>query len=545
MKLRVVLLAMPVMVLALLVVSFFYARKSVDKTLNQLVWGSIGDAVYLNPILYQDGASGTIVGLVFDGLLRYDKDYQLEGALAESWEIETGEKPVITFHLRRGVKWHDGEPFSAEDVKFTFDKIMDEKTNTVRRSSYERVEELKVIDPFTVEVRYKEPYAPGLATWGMGILPKHILEDEDINTTSFNRAPVGTGPFRFEKWVSDEQIEVVAFDDHWEGRPLLDRIIYRIIPERALMEMELLTGGVDLAGVYPDQYERMNRNLDLEVFKQYGLGYTYIGYNLEHEFFKDKRVRQAFTYAINRKEIVDYILYGYGVEATGPFPNHLWYYNPAVKPYPFDPERAKALLAEAGWEDTDGDGILDRDGKQFKFTLITNSGNDTRKDVGVLVQRQLEEIGVSVTFQMYEWATFLEKFFKPRNFEVFILGWGLGVDPDQYELWHSSEIENGFNVVGYRSDEVDRLLEEGRREYDMEKRRTIYYRMHEIIAEDQPYTFLFVAEGMTGLARRFVVMREDEKSGRLVAGKVKMEKSGIMSDLIRWMVEPERPELVP
>jgi peptide/nickel transport system substrate-binding protein len=369
----------------------------------------------------------------------------------------------------------------------------------------------------------------------MGVLPKHLLEKENINTTSFNRKPIGTGPFRFVEWVSDEKIVVEANPQYFEGRPRLDGIVYRIIPEAALNEMEILTRGVDDSGVFPYEFQRMNQVPFLKVYSQPSLGYTYIGYNLKNKLFQEKKVRQALTYAINREEIVQYVLYGLGAVATGPFPNHLWYANPHVKPVPYDPERARQLLAEAGWRDTNGDGILDREGKPFQITLITNSGNDTRRDVGVLVQRQLREIGIDVTLELYEWSVFLQDFVNARHFDACILGWSLSVDPDAYMIWHSSQIEKGFNFISYRNAGVDRLLEEGRREYDTEKRKQIYWRIHELIAEDQPYTFLFVPLGISALQKKFALLEKDV-AGKEILRAIRMEKAGLMYDLIKWTV---------
>jgi peptide/nickel transport system substrate-binding protein len=276
----------------------------------------------------------------------------------------------------------------------------------------------------------------------------------------------------------------------------------------------------------------------LKVYSQPSLSYSYIGYNLKNPLFQDKRVRQAFTYAINREEIVQYVLYGYGTVISGPFPRHLWYYNPNVKPLPYDPQKARQLLAEAGWKDTDGDGILDKDGKPFRFKLITNSGNDTRRDVGVLVQRQLRELGVDVAFETYEWSVFLKNFINARYFDACILGWGLSPDPDDYQIWHSSQIEKGFNFISYKNPEADHLWEEGRREYDVEKRKKIYWRLHEIIAEDQPYTFLFSPLSISALQKKFVLV-EEGLSGQKIYKPVKMEKAGLMYDLIKWYVPKE------
>ena len=277
----------------------------------------------------------------------------------------------------------------------------------------------------------------------------------------------------------------------------------------------------------------MNEVSFLKAYSQPSLGYTYIGYNLTNPLFQDKRVRQAMTYAVNREEIVQYVLYGLGVVATGPFPNHLWYYNPNVKPIPYDPRMARQLLAEAGWKEKNKEGILVKDGKPFRFTLITNSGNDTRRDVGVLVQRQLREIGIDVTLELYEWSVFLKDFINAKHFDACILGWSLSVDPDAYEIWHSSQIEKGFNFVSYRNPEVDKLWEEGRREYDQEKRRQIYWRIHELVAEDQPYTFLYVPLGLSMLQKRFALLERDSM-GKEVLRPIEMEKAGLLYDLVKW-----------
>jgi len=507
-----------------------------------LIISSIGDASFLNPILSQDSASSEINSFVFNGLIKYDRDLQgFVGELAESWKVEKGPEPVITFFLRKGVLWHDGKEFTAEDVKFTYDKILDEKTNTVRRSDYELVKTAEVLDPYTFRVTYKQPFSPGLGTWGMGIIPKHLLEKEEINTTKFNRNPIGTGPFRFGEWVTDEKIVVEANPRYFQGKPHLDRIIYRIIPETSLSEMELLTQGVDYYGVSPHQFRRMSEVSFLKIYSQPSLSYTYIGYNLKNPLFQDKRVRQAFTYATHREEIVQYVLYGFGTVISGPFPSHLWFYNPDVKPLPYDPKKSRQLLAEAGWKDTDGDGVLDKDGKPFRFKLITNSGNDIRRDVGVLVQRQLRELGGDVTFETYEWSVFLKNFINAKHFDACILGWALSPDPDDYQIWHSSQIEKGFNFVSYRNPEVDRLWEQGRKEYDVEKRRKIYWRIHELMAEDQPYTFLFSPLGISALQKKFVLV-EEGPSGQKTYKPVKMEKAGLTYDLTKWYV-PREPVL--
>lgn len=541
MRIKTVLLTLPAVILLFLIVNFFFVSSRPRQMVNRLIISSIGDASFLNPVLAQDSASSDINSFVFNGLLKYDKDLLITGDLARSWEIKEGDKPQITFFLRRNVRWHDGKEFTAEDVKFTYETIMDEHTNTVRRSDYELVEKVEILDKYTVRITYREPFSPGLETWTIGIIPKHLLAGEDINTSPFNRQPIGTGPFRFVEWVSDEKIVLEANDDYFEGRPYLDGIVYRIIPETSLSEIELLTGGADYSSIYPHQYERMEKDPHLRVFTRLSLGYTYIGYNLTNDLFKDRRVRQALTHAINRQEIVKYVLYGRGVVATGLFPNHLWYYNPQVKPLSYNPELAKSLLKEAGWQDADGDGILDKDGKPFRFTLITNSGNDIRKDIGVMVQRYWKEVGIDVDLKLYEWSVFLKNFINPKHFDACILGWSLSVDPDAYSIWHSSQIEDGFNFISYKNPQVDSLLVEGRREYDREKRREIYHQIHRLINEDQPYTFLYVPEATPALNNKFVEVASAEGDKKTFA-EIEMAKSGLMHNIIKWYV-PRRVEL--
>jgi peptide/nickel transport system substrate-binding protein len=534
-KTKTLLLFFPSFFLILLLTTLVFEAYQPHPRVNQLIISSTGDASFLNPILAQDAASSDINSFVFNGLIKYNKNLDgFVGELAESWKLKDGPEPEITFFLRKGVLWHDGKEFTAHDVKFTYDKIMDPKTNTVRRSSYELVKKAEVLDPYTFRVIYKQPFSPGLESWGLGIIPSHLLENENINTTPFNRRPVGTGPFRFVEWVSDEKIALEVNPRYFEGRPDLDGIIYRIIPETALNEMEILAREVDYTGVYPFEFRRMNKVPFVKVYDQPMLGYTYVGYNQKNPLFQDKRVRWALTYAINRQAIVQYVLYGLGMVATGPFPSQMWYSNPYVKPIPYDPQKARELLAEAGWK-KNADGILEREGKRFRFTLITNSGNDTRRDVAVLVQRQLREVGIDVSLEFYEWSVFIKDFIDTRHFDACVLGWGLSVDPDAYEIWHSSQMEKGFNFISYSNPEVDRLLVEGRTEYNQEKRKEIYWHIHELIAEDQPYTFLFVPLSLSALQKRFFLLERDQ-TGKEHLREIQMEKAGLLYDITKWYV---------
>jgi peptide/nickel transport system substrate-binding protein len=499
---------------------------------DTIIMGTIGDASNLIPPLASDASSSTITGHVYNGLIRYDKNMRFEGDLAESWEI-SDEGRKITFHLRRDVTWHDGEPFTSADVLFTYKLMIDPKTPTAYAERYKQVEHASTPDPYTFEVRYTEPLAPALVSWAMGICPKHLLEGKDISTSELARNPVGTGPFRFVKWDPGEKIVLERNEDYFEGAPYIKRIVYSIVPDTTTMFLELQSGGLDYMGLTPLQYARQT---DTPAFKRRfnkyrypAFAYTYLGYNLRKPMFQDRRVRQAIAYAIDKQEIVDGVLLGLGQPATGPYKPGSWPYNSDVTRYSYDPDKARTLLDAAGWSDVDGDGVREKDGQKFEFTILTNQGNDQRIKAGEIIQRRLQEVGIEVKLRVIEWASFLKEFIHPGKFDATILGWTIPVDPDGYNIWHSSKTgPRELNFIGYSNSEVDQLLEQGRRVLPIEKRRPVYYRLQEILARDQPYTFLYVPDSLPVVARRFHGIEE--------------APAGIMHNFNQWYVPEEQQE---
>jgi len=493
---------------------------------DALVTASIGEPTNLIPFFAADSASADISRLIFNGLVKYGKDLKLVGDLASSWDIrENG--LVIVFHLKKNVLWQDGAPFTADDVEFTFQKLMDPSTPTPYGGDFEKVKSLKVLDPYTVEVTYQEPFSPGLASWSMGVVPKHLLAKENLMKTAFSRHPVGTGPYILKKWKTGEILELVSNKNYFEGRPFIDRYFYRIIPDQATTFLELQTENLDMAGLTPLQYKKETDTTFFrkryQKFKFPSFGYTYIGYNLENPLFKDKKVRKAIGLAINKNEIIDVTLLGLGKVSTGPFLPGTWAYNPEVKESAFDPETAKKLLAEAGWKDTNGDGWLDKNANKFSFTILTNQGNDQRKMACEVIQKRLGDVGIEMKIQMVEWGTFLKEFIDKKRFEAVLLAWQLSYDPDIFDIFHSSKSKPGeFDFVSYKNEEVDRLLEEGRRIFPEEERAKIYHRIHEILSDDEPYTFLYVAESLPIVHKRF--------------HGVEVAPAGIGYNFIRWFV---------
>lgn len=469
------------------------------------VAASIGDATFLNPVLAADTASSDIDDLVYNGLVKYDKNIQLIGDLAESWTITDGGK-AITFHLRKGVEWSDGQPFTSADVLFTYQVLVDSNTRTPFSSDYELVKTAEAPDPYTFRVTYKEPFAPALQSWGMGILPKHIWEKQDINEGPSNRHPIGTGPYKLKEWVPDEKIVLVANDKFFRGRPHIDRYVYRIIPDMSVQFLELRQGTLGMMTPTPDQYNGYPEFfVDYDKYHYPDFRYDYVAFNLENPLFRDKRVRQAISLAVNRKAIIDGVYQGLAVPATGPFPPTSWAYNKDVLPTPYDPARAKRLLADAGWKDSDGDGIIDKDGKPFAFTLVTNQGNKVRESMALVIQNSLAAIGIKMDVRVMEWSVFIDKYVEKKQFDAVLLAWSLARDPDCYQIWHSSQRgPKQYNFVGYVNPEVDKLLVEGRQTFDQAKRERIYHEIHRLIADDTPYVFLVVPESLVVVHKKIM-----------------------------------------
>jgi len=499
-----------------------------------IVEGSSGDASNLIPILSSDSTSHGIASMVYNGLVKYDKDINIVGDLAESWEISKSGL-VITFHLRRGVKWHDGYPFTARDVLFTYKVTIDPKTPTAYSGDFLKVKKADVLNDYTIRVTYDKPFAPALMSWGTPVLPKHLLEEKDITTSPLARHPIGTGPYIFREWLPGQKIVLVSNPDYFEGRPYIDGYIMRIIPDTATMFLELRANGIDRMNLTPLQYTRQTENnLFRKNFNKYrylSFSYTYLGYNLNNPLFKDKRVRQAIAYGINKDEIIQGILLGLGKEATGPYKPGTWVYNPNVKQYPYDPGKASELLAAAGWRDTDGDGILDKDGQPFVFEIITNQGNEIRAKTAEIIQRRLSEIGIRVKIRVLEWAAFVNDFINKRRFDATILGWTIPLDPDIYDVWHSSKTgPQELNFISYKNDEVDKLIEKGRGTFDQKERKKYYDRIQEILAEEQPYLFLYVPDALPIIQARF--------------HGIEPAPLGIGYNFIKWYVPKEEQKLV-
>ncbi|MBN1470164.1 MAG: peptide-binding protein [Syntrophaceae bacterium] len=471
-----------------------------------LVRGDIGDASNLIPLLASDTASHNICGMVYNGLVKYDKDMNIVGDLAESWDISQNGM-IITFHLRKGVKWHDGQPFTAADVLYTYQVTVDPKTPTAYAGDFLKVKKAEALDDYTFRVTYDKPFAPALISWSSSILPKHLLQGRDITKSTLSRHPVGTGPYKFKEWVAGQKIVLVSNPDYFEGQPYIDGRITRIIPDTATMFLELRAQNLGMMGLTPLQYTRQTENNlfknNFNKYKYLSFAYTYLGYNLKNPLFADKKIRQAISYAINKDEIISGVLLNLGKPANGPYKPGTWAYNDKVKIYHYNPQKARELLHEAGWTKLNNEGVLEKDGKPFAFEIVVNQGNETRQKCAEIIQRHLKEIGIIVKIRVLEWSAFVTDFINKRRFDAVILGWTIPLDPDAYDVWHSSKTAPAeLNFISYKNTEVDEMLEKGRSSFNQKERKKYYDRFQEILAEDQPYTFLYVPEALVIINKR-------------------------------------------
>ena len=483
-----------------------YSKISAPSYGGTLIIGITADVDTFNPLFSETSISQEITHLLLLGLADLNEKSEFVPELATSWE-NSHDYLKLTYHLRKDAVWSDGVPITAEDVKFTWDLLMDSTVASPRQGITEYIKGVEVNDSHTVTFEFRKAYPDQIFDTAGEILPKHILQNVDrhsLRSHKFGRNPLSSGPFVLKKWVSQQYVELAPNEKYFMGRPYLDRVIFKIVPDNTNLLLQLQTGEVDMMiGVPPAEVSTLKQaSPDINIYPISGRVYYYIGYNEANPMFSSGNVRRAITMAIDRQGIINALLYGYGKRCLGPLPPMVaWAYNEEVKELPYDPQGAKKLLGKEGWRDHDGDGWIDKKGRKFEFVLKTNAGNQLRSDVAVIVQDQLRKVGVKVQIQTLEWTTLIDDL-RAKKFDACMGGWSTSFNVDPTPIFHSASLDL-FNFVSYANPQVDRLIEMGREEMNRPKAAKIWKDMQELVYQDQPYTFLFWIDRIVAVNSRF------------------------------------------
>jgi peptide/nickel transport system substrate-binding protein len=476
----------------------------------------------LNPIVDSDWWGSRIADHVYEPLVGTDPyddpDYRFVPKLAERWEISP-DRTEYTFHLRHGVKWHDGEPFTARDVIATFDKIQDPKAKTMHLKAYtQELASYRALDDYTVQFKWKNPYFLAMETpLGVGIQPAHLIQKlggSDYNqaaTNPINRAPVGTGPFRFGEWQSNERIVLVRNDEYWGPKAHLERVIFRIVKDLTVALELAERGELDVVNrILPEKWIRMQQPRLREKFwrsRYFDANYAWIGWNLRRPPFRDARVRRALTLLVDRPGLMSGLWHGLARPATCHFYYKSQDCDQSLDPLPYDPEAATRLLEEAGWHDTNHDGVREKDGLAFRFVFMVPASVEISLRMAAKMKEDFWRAGIDLRVQQVEWSAFTRRL-REKNFDACTLNWGGGPHGDPTQIWATSSIPGGSNYISFSNPRVDQILRDARVLFDDEKRHALYREFGRILAAEQPYTFLWVRPRLALVSRRIHGVRE-------------------------------------
>ena len=447
----------------------------------------------LNPILATDSSSSEIAGFLFNGLVKYDKDSkEIIPDLAEKFYFV--DNTTLIFELKKGVLWHDGKAFDAEDVLFTYQTLLSDKISSPYSAGFRFVESVKILNKYKIEVKYKKPYFKALEIWMMGILPQHILKDvENLMNSKFNTNPIGTGAYKLEQLEHSKNIILSAFNEYFEGKPKIERISFHVISDSMTRFLLLKSSELDIGTIEPMAYERQLKEEFFQKFNTYEkitLSYSYLGFNLRKKKFQNPDVREALSLAINREELVNILFFKHAKVCTGPFLPGSSAFNKDVKAPKQDIKEAKRLLKKAGYDENN----------PFKFEIVTSNASPIRPYAVQILQHQLKKVGVIVKLRVMEWQAFLNTVVFPHKFDAVLLGWGLSPTPDPYLFWHKdSDKKGGFNLVGYNNPEVNKMIEESQSMVDREELSRVWREMFQIITDDNPYLFLYIPNSITAV----------------------------------------------
>jgi peptide/nickel transport system substrate-binding protein len=513
-----------------------------------LVIHSLSDPEQLNPLTSSDATASEILGFIFQSLLSRDpRNLELKPLIAESRPVISADKRVYTFKLRRDVRFQDGKPLTGEDALFSIKVIKCPLVNAPFLQVYfNSVIDARLIDEYTIQFTTKEPYFLNESVLGENVvlLPRHYYDPENLLkdvtvrdligdpaklpekvrkfadnfNKNYSRKPLGSGPYKFDAWETGREVDLIRDPNYWGNgkagidQVYLDRLLHRIINNLDAALVTLKSGGLDTMDLTPVQASRGSNSerfkREFRKFEYFAPSYSYIGWNNLSPIFRDKRVRQAMTYLTDRKQMVKTLLFGLGEVVNGPIFFFRPEYDKNLNEYAYNPDKAMSLLKEAGWQDTDGDGVLDKviDGQKtpFRFEFKIPSGSSTGKSVILVLQEELKRHGIIATVRDLDWTIFLDDV-KNHKFDAVIMAWAMQAsEPDEYQVWHSSQAANkGSNHISFKNSRVDKILEDYRREFDEKRRVELYREFQEILNDEQPYTFLFARKSVSAVQRRF------------------------------------------
>lgn len=441
-----------------------------------LVYGS-ADYTRINPAMDEHGEINL---LLFNGLTAHDGNDQIVPGLAETWDYDE-QTYTYTFHLREGVKWHDGEPFTADDVKFTIEAIMDPENGSENAPNYEDVEEITVIDAQTVAFRLTEPNVAFLEYMTMGILPQHLLAGQDMQESDFFRSPVGTGPYKLESWDAGQSIVLVKNEDYYLGAPKIDRVIFKIVPDDNAQAVQLQSGELDLALLDPKNAQSFAGMDGYTLYDMTTADYRGILFNFANDYWTANRdIIPAICYAIDRQAIVDSVLLGEGMPAYGPLQRNI-YNDESVEHYDYNPDKARAILEDAGCT-LGADGFYTRGGEQLAFTISVMSGEQDRIDIAQAAAQQIRAIGINCTVEIpaqMDWGGQM----------ACLIGWGSPFDADDH-TYKVFGTDKGANYSSYSNAAVDEALTKARQSDDPAVRKAYYADFQQALAADPAYAFI-------------------------------------------------------
>ena len=456
----------------------------------------------MNPIIAPDLGSVLINKVIFSGLVRPDEKLLPEPDLAKSWTITNGGL-VYTFLLRGDVKWHDGQPFTAADVVFTFKNAIDPKSGSRLVSDFSSIKDVVAVNPTTVKFVLSRPFAPFLTLLGhnAGILPKHLLDGKPLNdAAAFNRmTPIGTGPFKVMRVVPGASITMVANPDYYGNKPKLTGMVFKVVPDINAQVAQLKSGELDWVNVEPNNLAAIQNDPNLTLKQANAVQHFLVFFNQKNPLFAPAKVRQAMQYAVNRKAIIDGVLKGYADYPTGTLPTALKsYYDTSIKPIEYDPARAQQLLAEAGWKPGGQGQLVNAKNEPFKFTLIVDRGNPTREQAALAVQQDLKKIGMDVTLQPLEFATLVRDYLIPGKYDANLIWWTTPPDPDQYSYYFTGQDNNN---AFYSNPKADALLKRGRETADVKLRQGIYNSFQRLEMTDPPVLVLYYPKELQAIRK--------------------------------------------